>query len=80
MLIIDVALPVPSSMIMVAHGALFGVAIDTVLSVVGSTGADAASFQNGALMFLLVLSVARVSWFVGRWMEPRLLRAESRRT
>jgi uncharacterized membrane protein YdjX (TVP38/TMEM64 family) len=44
------------------------------------TGAVAASFQNGALIFLLVLSVAGVSWFVGRWMEPRLIRAERRRT
>jgi uncharacterized membrane protein YdjX (TVP38/TMEM64 family) len=39
LLVIDVALPVPSSLVMVAHGALFGVVIGTLLSVVGSTGA-----------------------------------------
>jgi uncharacterized membrane protein YdjX (TVP38/TMEM64 family) len=44
------------------------------------TGAVVASFENGALMFLLVLSVAGVSWFVERWMEPRLIRSESRCT
>ncbi len=44
------------------------------------TGAVAASFQNGALVFLLVLFVAGVSWLAGRWLEPRLIRAEGRRT
>ena len=44
------------------------------------TGAVAAGFQNGALIFLIVLSVGGVSWFVGRWMEPRLIRSESGRT
>jgi uncharacterized membrane protein YdjX (TVP38/TMEM64 family) len=44
------------------------------------TGAVAASFQNGALVFVLVLFVAGVSWLVGRWLEPHLIRAEGRRT
>jgi membrane associated rhomboid family serine protease len=44
------------------------------------TGVVAASFQNGATIFLLVLPVAGVSWFVGRWMGPCLIRPESRRT
>ena len=43
-------------------------------------GAVAASFQNGALIFLLVLLVAGISWLIGRWLEPRLIRSESRRT
>lgn len=165
LLVSDVALPVPSSLVMVAHGALFGVAIGTLLSLVGSTGAAlvgfaigrrggpllarlvpveerrqadrllirwgmlaiivtrpvpllaettaivvgtsplgwgrvalaalagsvpsallyaltgavAASFQNGALVFGPVLLVASAFWLVGRWLEPRLIRPESER-
>jgi uncharacterized membrane protein YdjX (TVP38/TMEM64 family) len=165
-LVADVALPVPSSLVMIAHGALFGVAIGTLLSLVGSTGAalagfaigrrsdpllarlvpveelvlanrllirwgmlaivvtrpvpllaettaimvgtsrlgwgratlaalagslpgallyaltgaGAARFQNGALVFGLVLLVASSFWLVGRWLEPRLVRPESDRT
>jgi len=165
LLVSDVALPVPSSLVMVAHGALFGVAIGTLLSLVGSTGAAlvgfaigrwggplltrlvpveerrqadrllirwgmlaiivtrpvpllaettaivvgtsplgwgrvalaalagsvpsallyaltgavAASFQNGALVFGPVLLVASSFWLVGRWLEPRLIRPESER-
>jgi uncharacterized membrane protein YdjX (TVP38/TMEM64 family) len=166
LLVVDVALPVPSSLVMVTHGALFGVVIGTVLSVVGSTGAAlvgfalgwrggpllsrfippeelvqadrllarwgtlaiivtrpvpvlaettaimagaarlgwrsvtlaafagslpgallyaltgaaAASFQNGAVVFLLALLVAGVFWLTGRWLEPRLTRPEGERT
>ena len=36
LLIADVVLPVPSSLVMIAHGALFGVAWGTLLSLVGS--------------------------------------------
>jgi uncharacterized membrane protein YdjX (TVP38/TMEM64 family) len=137
-LVADVALPVPSILVMIAHGALFGVAIGTLLSLVGSTGAalagfaigrrsgpllarlvpveelvlanrllirwgmlaivvtrpgslpgallyaltgaGAARFQNGALVFGLVLLVASSFWLVGRWLEPRLVRPESDRT
>jgi uncharacterized membrane protein YdjX (TVP38/TMEM64 family) len=165
LLVADVALPVPSSLVMVAHGALFGVAIGTLLSLVGSTGAAlvgfaigrrggpllarlvpveerrqadrllirwgmlaiivtrpvpllaettaivvgtsplgwgrvalaalagsvpsallyaltgavAASFLNGALVFGPVLLVASAFWLVGRWLEPRLIRPESER-
>jgi uncharacterized membrane protein YdjX (TVP38/TMEM64 family) len=160
LLVVDVALPVPSSLIMVTHGALFGVFVGTVLSVVGSTGAAlvgfalgrrggpllsrfmppeeraqadrllvrwgtlaiivtrpvpllaettammagasclgwrsvtlaalagslpgaliyaltgaiAAGFQNGAVVFLLALLVAGVFWLTGRWLEHRLTR------
>lgn len=46
-LIADVALPVPSSLVMVAHGALFGVAVGTLLSLIGSVGAAAVAFAIG---------------------------------
>ncbi len=156
LLVADVALPVPSSLIMIAHGALFGVIAGSALSLIGSagaallafalgrrggailgrlvprderdradrllkkygalaiiitrpvpilaetvailagasalgwgrmlaaafagslpaavlyalTGAVAASFQNGVLMFALVLIVAGVFWLAGRYLEP----------
>ena len=44
------------------------------------TGAGAARFQNGALVFGLVLLVASSFWLVGRWLESRLVRPESERT
>jgi uncharacterized membrane protein YdjX (TVP38/TMEM64 family) len=47
LLVADVALPVPSSMVMVAHGALFGVQVGTLLSLVGSTGATLVGFGIG---------------------------------
>lgn len=47
LLIADVLLPVPSSLVMVAHGALFGVWIGTLLSLVGSTGAGLFGFWIG---------------------------------
>jgi uncharacterized membrane protein YdjX (TVP38/TMEM64 family) len=47
LLVADVALPVPSSLVMIAHGALFGVAIGTLLSLVGSTGAALVGFAIG---------------------------------
>jgi uncharacterized membrane protein YdjX (TVP38/TMEM64 family) len=39
LLVIDVLLPVPSSVVMLAHGALFGVALGALLSIAGATGA-----------------------------------------
>ena len=47
LLIADVFLPVPSSMVMVAHGALFGVVGGTVLSLVGSVAAALTAFAVG---------------------------------
>jgi uncharacterized membrane protein YdjX (TVP38/TMEM64 family) len=47
LLVADVALPIPSSMVMVAHGALFGVKAGTFLSLVGGTGATLAGFALG---------------------------------
>ncbi|HUP42926.1 MAG TPA: VTT domain-containing protein [Thermoanaerobaculia bacterium] len=47
LLILDVFLPVPSSLVMVAHGALFGVAAGTLLSLAGGLGAGALGFALG---------------------------------
>ena len=47
LLVADVFLPVPSSVIMVANGALFGVILGSALSMVGSVGAFAVGFGLG---------------------------------
>ncbi len=47
LLVADVALPVPSSLVMIAHGALFGVVVGTLLSLLGSVGAALVSFAVG---------------------------------
>jgi uncharacterized membrane protein YdjX (TVP38/TMEM64 family) len=47
LLIADVFLPVPSSLVMIAHGALFGVWIGTALSLAGSVGATLFGFWVG---------------------------------
>jgi uncharacterized membrane protein YdjX (TVP38/TMEM64 family) len=47
LLVADVFLPVPSSLLMVAHGALFGVALGTSLSLAGSLGAASLGFFLG---------------------------------
>ena len=47
LLVADVFLPVPSSVVMIAHGALFGVVAGTVLSLAGSLGAAALGFFVG---------------------------------
>ena len=47
LLIADVLLPVPSSLVMVAHGALFGVLWGTTLSLIGSVGAAIFGFAIG---------------------------------
>jgi uncharacterized membrane protein YdjX (TVP38/TMEM64 family) len=47
LLIADVLLPVPSSLVMVTNGALFGVLIGTMLSLLGSTGAAMFGFWIG---------------------------------
>src|SRR5690606_30021525 len=44
LLIADVFLPVPSSLVMIAHGALFGVVLGTGLSLLGSLGATLFGF------------------------------------
>lgn len=47
LLVVDVLLPVPSSLVMLAHGARFGVAAGTLLSLAGSTGAALLGFAVG---------------------------------
>lgn len=47
LLVADIWLPVPSSIIMTANGALFGVLIGTVLSIIGSLGASLVGFGMG---------------------------------
>lgn len=47
LLVADVLLPVPSSLVMIAHGALFGVVGGTLLSLAGSLGAAVFGFYLG---------------------------------
>ncbi|HSH59595.1 MAG TPA: VTT domain-containing protein [Acidimicrobiales bacterium] len=47
LLVIDVALPVPSSVVMISHGALFGGLVGMALSVVGSLGSFGVGFALG---------------------------------
>ncbi|MFL6244815.1 MAG: hypothetical protein ACJ74H_02230, partial [Thermoanaerobaculia bacterium] len=47
LLIVDAALPVPSSLVMIAHGQLFGVVTGSVLSLIGSVGSALAAFAIG---------------------------------
>jgi uncharacterized membrane protein YdjX (TVP38/TMEM64 family) len=47
LLVADVLLPVPSSLVMIAHGAVFGVALGTMLSLLGSLGAMLVGFAMG---------------------------------
>jgi len=47
LLLLDVILPVPSSVVMIAHGALFGIVFGTLLSLLGTVGAAAIAFAIG---------------------------------
>jgi uncharacterized membrane protein YdjX (TVP38/TMEM64 family) len=47
LLLFDVFIPVPSSVIMIANGALFGILLGTVLSLAGSTGAALTGYWTG---------------------------------
>jgi uncharacterized membrane protein YdjX (TVP38/TMEM64 family) len=73
LLIADVVLPVPSSIVMVAHGALFGVLWGTVLSLIGSVGAAVFGFaigrRGGRLLERTVPTAerARASSILARW-------------
>jgi len=73
LLIADVVLPVPSSIVMVAHGALFGVLWGTVLSLIGSAGAAVFGFaigrRGGRLLERVVTPAerARASAILERW-------------
>ena len=63
LLVADVLLPTPSSLVMVAHGALFGVVGGTLLSLLGSVGAALFGFaigrRGGRLMERLVTPAER---------------------
>jgi uncharacterized membrane protein YdjX (TVP38/TMEM64 family) len=73
LLIADVLLPVPSSLVMVAHGALFGVLGGTLLSLAGSTLAALFGFwigrRGGRLLERLVPSAERerADYLLKRW-------------
>jgi uncharacterized membrane protein YdjX (TVP38/TMEM64 family) len=73
LLIADVLLPVPSSLVMVAHGALFGVVGGTLLSLTGSLGAGLFGFwlgrRGGGLLERLVPAAERerADYLLKRW-------------
>jgi uncharacterized membrane protein YdjX (TVP38/TMEM64 family) len=73
LLIADVLLPVPSSLVMVAHGALFGVVTGTLLSLLGSVGAALFGFvigRRGGRFVARVVSPeerARADYLLERW-------------
>lgn len=73
LLVADVLLPVPSSLVMVAHGAIFGVVIGTLLSLLGSMGAALCGFaigrRGGKLLERLVTPEerARADKLLARW-------------
>lgn len=73
LLIVDVVLPVPSSVVMIAHGTLFGVLLGAALSVVGSTGGAMLAFwlgrRGGPVLSRLVSAEerARAEGVLTRW-------------
>jgi uncharacterized membrane protein YdjX (TVP38/TMEM64 family) len=73
LLIADVFLPVPSSLVMIAHGALFGVPLGTVLSLLGTVGATSLGFmlgrRGGPLLVRLVRpeEKARADGLLNKW-------------
>lgn len=71
LLIADVLLPVPSSVIMVSHGATFGVAVGALLSTLGSLGAACLGFALGRRGERWI---ARVVSPAGKLRADRLLR------
>jgi uncharacterized membrane protein YdjX (TVP38/TMEM64 family) len=73
LLTLDVVLPVPSNLVMIAHGALFGIVVGTVLSLLGSMAAAAVAFwigrRGGRLLALAVPADerARANAMLDRW-------------
>jgi uncharacterized membrane protein YdjX (TVP38/TMEM64 family) len=73
LLVADVALPVPSSVIMIAHGALFGVWTGSILSLLGSVGCSLVGFGIGRAgrekvrRFVTDAEYARASRLFDRW-------------
>lgn len=60
LLTLDIFIPVPSSLLMIANGALFGVVIGTSLSLIGSLGAGLVGFGVGR----------RGEGWLGRFVSP----------
>jgi uncharacterized membrane protein YdjX (TVP38/TMEM64 family) len=73
LLIADVFLPVPSSLVMVAHGALFGMVTGTLLSLVGSVASALTGFavgragNNAIRRFVTEREHARTGALLERW-------------
>ena len=71
LLALDVVLPIPSNVIMIAHGALFGMLVGTLLSLAGSMLAAAAGFwigrRGGRLLALAVPADERAQ--ANAWLE-----------
>ena len=73
LLVGDVLLPIPASLVMVANGAVFGIGTGTLVSLVGSTGASWLGFflgrRGGSLLDRLVpkQEQARVNALLARW-------------
>ena len=73
LLVLDSLLPVPSSLVMIAHGALFGVVFGALLSLVGRLGFALVAFgigrRGGPLLARLVTPTerARADALLARW-------------
>jgi uncharacterized membrane protein YdjX (TVP38/TMEM64 family) len=73
LLAVDVLLPIPSNVIMIAHGALFGTLVGTLLSLAGSMAAAAAGVwigrRGGPLLAMAVPADerARANAILERW-------------
>lgn len=71
LLVGDVVLPVPSSLVMLAHGALFGVVLGALLSLVGTVGAALAGVWIGRrgerLLGVPAADRRRAQELVDRW-------------
>jgi uncharacterized membrane protein YdjX (TVP38/TMEM64 family) len=73
LLLFDVFIPVPSSVIMIANGALFGIVVGSLLSLVGSTGAALTGYWTGRKGESVVAKFVpddereRASDFLHRW-------------
>lgn len=73
LLIADIFLPIPSSLVMTAHGALFGVIPGAILSLIGIVGATLVGFgvgrRGGALMqrYVTAAEQERINGFLSLW-------------
>jgi len=73
LLVADVVLPIPSSLVMVADGALFGVVLGTALSLAGSLGASLLGFfigrrsQRWIARLVTPAEKARADVLLGQW-------------